>query len=147
MWSNRCPRSRVGELVAAFAKVDVIKIFESQAVAASGCARQVRMYAPPVGTGHAFSFQQNLFPAHWMLFGKDGSGKLGTAGETKGIHVVLASSDLNGDSSSCSEALMVSQTIELGSDGHAVCGARFVKLDSTLLTSRRYMCCASSEVV
>ena len=82
---------------AAFAKV------ESQAVA-SGCARQVRRYAQPDGTRHAFSFQQNLFPAHWMLFSKDGSGKLGTAGETEGIHVVLTSSDLNGDSSSCSEA-------------------------------------------
>ena len=30
---------------------------------------------------------------------------------------------------------MVSQTIELGSDGYAVCGTRFVKPDSTLLAS------------
>ena len=57
---------------AAFVKVDAIKIFGSHALAANGCARQVRRYAQPVGTGHSFIFQQNLFPAHWMLSSKTG---------------------------------------------------------------------------
>ena len=165
---------------AACAKVDAIKIFGSQAVAARGCARQVRRYAQPVGTGHSFIFQPCFLPTGCCLV-KTVLEILAQLVRLRATALSLASSDLNGDSSSCSEAFdaagiivapdessncnaastvgdesvqffvnygkgstvvrcnpgaMVSQMIELGSDGYAVCGTRFVKPNSTLLANR-----------